>query len=51
VAATRLRRWLWQKIVHRKQGQKVSISLLRRTAKKCGIPNALCVLVLAEAQH
>jgi hypothetical protein len=50
VASTRLRRWLWQKIVHRKQGQKVSISLLRRTARKCGIPNALCVS-FAEAQH
>jgi hypothetical protein len=50
VAATRLRGWLWQKIVRWKQGWRVSCNLLRRTAKKCGITDALHIS-LAEAQR
>jgi hypothetical protein len=50
VAATRLRRWLWQKIVQWKEGRRVSNNLLRRTAKKCGITDALQIS-LAEARR
>jgi hypothetical protein len=50
VTATCLCRWLWQKSVHWKQGRRVSCNLLRRTAKKCGITDALHIS-LAEAQQ
>jgi hypothetical protein len=48
IVATRLRRWLLQKIVQWKEGRRVSNNLLRRTAKKCGIDYALQIS-LAEA--
>jgi hypothetical protein len=50
IAETRLRRWLWQKIVQKKLGQKVSGNLLWRTARKCSISNPFCTM-LEEAQQ
>ncbi|MCK7581433.1 MAG: hypothetical protein MZV65_41245 [Chromatiales bacterium] len=50
VAETRLRRWLWKKVVERKLGRKVSSHLIRRTANKCGVVNPFCTS-LAEAQQ
>jgi hypothetical protein len=47
VAATCLHRWLWQKNVQWKEGWRVISNLLRGTAKKCGITNALQIF-LAE---
>jgi hypothetical protein len=50
VAAARLRRWFWKRLIARKMGRRVSTLLLQRTARKCGITDPFTIS-LEEAKQ
>jgi hypothetical protein len=51
IAETHLHRWLWQKIVQRKLGWKVSSNLIWHMARKCGISDPFSISLEDDAQQ
>ena len=47
VDLARKRRWLWQQVIKKREGKRVSATMLKRKARQCGI---LCPLSVTLAQ-
>ena len=45
------RRWLWQQVVKKREGKRVSAELIRRKARQCGIDCPLSVTLEQAQEH
>jgi hypothetical protein len=51
VDTARKRRWLWQQVVKRREGKRISAALIKQGARQCGILSPLSVTLAQARRH